>query len=238
MSHSPPYRGDDPTGGPEGDSEESDDLKAIRRDMEMARLSQDAWKRLFPDDDRFRRDFELVATTAQDWEAAKFGQRLRALRILVKRFGLENTYLLTLMAAPKSMQSWILSIRKRKDSEKSDGGKRDREFEREDLAQRIGEEVYQRMAAGQSKDNAIKGVKEDYRTGAPYPPIGDFLAFNRPKIILPDTDGIEKLLGIFRRNARRRGYVDPNAPYYDSHVAREPDLKVSDIPKRGRPRSK
>ncbi len=233
MSKAPPYRGNDPIG-----EKESDDLKAIRRDMEMHRRSQEMWQHLYPDGDSFRREFEQVAAAAQDWGGATYEQRFRALRILVKRFGREDAYLLTLMAAPQSKQSWMLSVRQRKDSEKSDGGKRDHEREREDLAQRIGKEVYQRMAAGQPKVDAIKAVKEDYRTGAPYPQIGHFPAFNRPKLNLPDVDGIEKLLGIFRRNARKRGYVDPFAPYLGFPVAREPDLKISDIPKRGRPRKK
>jgi len=233
-----PYRENDPTGGTEGEVDESEDLRAIRRDVEMHRRSEEMWQHLYPDADRFRREFEQVARAAQDWGAATFGQRFGALRILVNRFGREDARLLTLMAAPKSKQSWMLSVRQRKDSEKSDGGKRDRGREREDLAQRIGEEIYQRIAAGQSKDDAIKAVKEDYRAGAPHPQIGDLPAINRPKLNLPDADGIEKLLGIFRRNARKRGYVDPYASHRGFPVVREPDLKVSDIPKRGRPRKK
>lgn len=233
MSKAPPYRGNDPIG-----EEESEDLKAIRRDMEMHRLSQEMLQHLYPDGGRFRRDFERVAVAAQDWAGATYGQRFRALRILVKRFGREDAYLLTLMASPQSKQSWMLSVRQRKDSEKSDSGKRDRERERENLAQIVGKEVYKRMAAGQSKLDAIKAVKQDYLAGAPYPQIGDFPAFNRPKLSLPDVDGIEKLLGIFRRNARVRGYVDPYSPHLGFPVAREPDLKVGDIPERGRPRKK
>lgn len=233
MSKAPPYRGNDPTGG-----EESDDLKAKRSDREIYRQAQKIRQHLFPDGDRSRHQFEQVAVAAQDWGAATFRQRFRALRILVSRFGQEEAYLLTLMAAPKSDQSWLLRVRERRNSEKSDVGKRDREREREDLAQRIGEEIYQRIATGQPKGDAINAVKEDYRTGAPYPQIGDFPAFHRPKIDLPDVDGIEKLLGKFRRNARKRGYVDPYAPYHGFPVAREPDLKLSDIPTRGRPRKK
>lgn len=233
MSHTRPCHGNAPTEG-----EESPDLQAIRRDMEMHRRSQEILQHLQSDGDSFRHEFEQVAAAAQDWDVATFGEKFRALRILVKRFGRRNAFLLTLMAAPKSKQSWMLSIRQRKDAEKSDGGKRDREREREDLAQRIGQEVYQRMAAGQSKGDAIKAVKEDYRTGAPYPLNRDLPVFYRPKVDLPDVDGIEKLLAIFRRKVSERGYVDPSAPYRDFPVAREPVLKVSDIPKRGRPPKK
>ena len=237
MSEDAPYRGNGPTVGMEGKVEESEDLKAIRRDREMHRLVQESWQDLFPGGDSFRRDFEAVANAAQDWDAATSLERFRALRILVKRFGRLDTFTLALIAAPKSMQDWTLGIRKRKRSEKSDGGKREREFEREFLAQRIGKEVYERMAAGQSKPDAIEAVKEDYRTGAPYPQIGNFPTFSRPKLDLPDLDGIEKLLAIFRRNARKRGYIDPYAPH--SLVdPREPDLRLSDIPKRGRPRKR
>ncbi|WP_170001992.1 hypothetical protein [Pseudopontixanthobacter vadosimaris] len=220
-----------------GKVEESEDLKAIRRDREMHRLVQESRQDHYPDGDSFRRDFEAVANAALDWDAATPSERLRALRVLVKRFGRLDAFTLTLLAAPKSMQDWTLSIRRRKHSEKLDGGKRDREFEREFLAQRIGKEVYERMAAGQSKSDAIEAVKKDYRTGASYSQIGNFPAFNRPKLDLPDLDGIEKLLAIFRRNARKRGYVDPYAPH--SLVdPREPDLRLSDIPKRGRPRKR
>lgn len=238
MSGDNPYRGNDPTRGMEGEAEESEDLKAIRLDMEMHRLSQEAWEHLYPDGDGLRRDFEAVATAAQDWAAATSLERFRALRILVRRFGRLDAFTMTLLAAPKSMQDWTLNIRRRKHSEKLDGGKRDREFEREWLAQKIGREVYQRMAAGQSKSDAIKAVKDDYRTRAPYPQIGGFPIFYRPKLNLPDVAGIEKLLAIFRRNARKRGYVDPSAPYLGSPVAREPGLKLSDIPERGRPRKR
>ncbi|GAA5045595.1 hypothetical protein GCM10023208_00230 [Erythrobacter westpacificensis] len=237
MSEDAPYRGNGPTGGMKGKVEESEDLKAIRRDREIHRLVQESWQDLYPAGDSFRRDFEAVAIAAQDWDAATSLERFRALRILVKRFGRLDTLTLTLLAATKSMQDWTLSVRRRKRSEKSDGGKRDREFEREFLAQKIGREVYQRMAAGQSKSEAIEAVKYDYRTGAPYPQIGSFPVFYRPKLNLPDMDGIEKLLAIFRRNARMRGYVDPSAPY-SLGVLREPDLRLSDIPTRGRPPKK
>lgn len=238
MSKSATYRGNAPSVGAECEVNESNDLKAIRRDMEMHRSAQEMWQHLHLDGDVFRREFEQVAHAAQDWGAATYGQRFRALRILVKHFGRKEAYLLTLMAALKSKQSWVLSIRQRKDSEKSDGGKRDRRLNREDLSHRVAEEVYQRMSAGQSKEDAIKAVKEDYRTGAPYPRIGDLPTHHRPRIDLPDVDGVEKLLGIFRRNARKRGYIYPLAPYLGFPAAREPDLKISDVPKRGRPRKK
>lgn len=238
MTKGTPYRGNGPTVGMTSDADESDDLRAIRRDMEMHRLSGELWQRLYPDGDRFRREFEQVATAAQDWSAATFGQRFRALRILVHRFGLEDTYLLTLMAAPKSQQEWMLNVRERKDAEKSDSGKRDKEFEQQHLDYIVGNEVYQRMKAGQSKVDAIAAVKEDYRTGAPYPSSGGFPALNRTKRNLPGPDAIEKMLNRFRHEARRRGYINPYAASGLVPFAREPELKLNDIPSRGRPRKK
>ncbi len=238
MTKRHPYRGNGPTSETRNEAEESEDVRSIRRDMEWHRLSEGIWQQIYPDGGKFLREFEQVAVAAQDWGAVRFGQRFRALRILAKHFGRDNARLLTLMAAPKSMQPWILSIRQRRDTEKSDGGRRAKVRRRVDLAHRIGMEVYERIAAGETKGDAIAAVKEAYRNGAPYPQIGDFPIFVRPKIDLPEVDGIEKLLGIFRRNARKRGYVDPNAPYLDSPVAREPKFKVSSIPKRGRPRGK
>lgn len=219
-----------------GRSDESDDLRAIRRDTQMQRFSEKIWRDAFLDEGKFQREFDQVAIAAQDWANATYGERIRALRILMSRFGHRNTYLLTHLGAPKSMQEWSLKIRKRLASEMSDGGKRDRTFKREELAQRIGEEVYRRIANGESKADAIEAVKEDYRLGAPYPKCENFPVLHRPKLNLPDADGIEKLLAIFRRNARRRGYVEPLAPMIG--IASEPRLKVSDIPKRGRPTRK
>lgn len=238
MTDVAPHRGNGPTEGMGAKAEESPDLKAIRRDTEMNRLAEQIWRQVYPDGDTLQRDFEHLANAAQDWKAATYGQRFRALRFLVKRFGRQDAYRLVQIAAPSSMQDWRLIIRKRKRSEKADGGKRDSDFDRDWLAQRIGEEVYQRIAAGELKADAIRAVKEDYRTGAPYPRNEGFPVLHRTKLDLPDVDGIEKLLGVFRRNARKRGYIDPHAPYFGSPVAREPTLKLSDIPGRGRPRKK
>lgn len=246
MTKGTPYRGNDPTVGMTSDAGESDDLRAIRRDMEMHRLSGELWQHLYPDGDQFRREFEQVAKTAQDWEGATYAQRFRALRSLVRRFGREDTYLLTLMAAPKSQQDWVLSVRKRKKVEKSDGGKRDRENEKVHWDLVIGREVYSRMKAGQSKSEAIAAVKEDYRLGNPIAlePIGSFpcLVLKREVRHLPADDGknngMDKILNGFRRAARARGYVDPFAPSGIIPLPKEPDLKLSDIPGRGRPRKK
>lgn len=241
MSGGSLYRGNDPTVGMAGELEESADLKAIRRDAEMNKLSGELWQRLYPDGDRFRREFDSVAEAAQNWDSATYAQRLRALRILVRRFGREDTYLLTLMAAPKSHQDWMLQLRARKDSETIDGGKRRKDWEREHWDNRIGREVYERIKQGLSKPEAIAAVKEDYRLGNPIvrESCGDFpaLSWKREVRHLPSDDGMEKILNRFRREARRRGYVDPFA--VSSIVGpREPDLKLSDIPGRGRPRKK
>lgn len=238
MTKCTPYRENDPIGGMASDADESDDLRAIRRDMEGHRLSGELWQRLYPDGDQFRRDFEQVAKAARDWEGATYSQRFRALRSLVRRLGREDTYLLTLMAASKSHQDWVLQIRSRKNSEKIDGGIRSKARAREHWDYVIGREVYQRIKAGQSKSDAIAAVKEDYRTGASYLPIGDFPRLNRAKRSLPGPDAIEKMLNRFRLEANRRGYVDPNAASGVIPYAREPDLKLADLPKRGRPRKK
>lgn len=246
MTKGTPYRGNDPTVGMTSDADESDDLRAIRRDMEMHRLSDELWQRLYPDGDRFRREFEEVAKAAQDWEGAIYAQRFRALRSLVRRFGREDTYLLTLMAAPKSQQDWVLNVRKREKAEKLDGGKRRKDWEREHWDYIIGREVVERISAGQAKKDAIAAVKEDYRLGNPIAikPVGDFppLILKREVRPLPADEGkghgMDKILNRFRRAARERGYVDPFAASSITGFPREPDLKLSDIPGRGRPRKK
>jgi hypothetical protein len=226
--------------------EESEDLRAIRRDIERNRLSGELWDRIYPDGDQFRRDFDKVAKAAQDWDVASYADRFRALRILMRRFGREDTYLLTLMAAPKSHQDWKLQLRKRKDTEKTDRGRRHKNWEREHWDHIIGREVYERIKAGQSKSDAIAAVKEDYRLGNPIAlkPVGDFppLILKREVRHLPADDGknngMDKILNRFRRAVRARGYVDPSAASGIIAYAREPDLKLSDIPSRGRPRKK
>lgn len=231
MSQTGPSHRNDPS-----ETDESDDLKAIRRDRDQHLLWGEFWHSSFPDEANFHQEFENVASAAQDWEAATYFERIRALRTLLRRFGRNNTSLLAIMASPRAGHPWRISVRPRKDSEKPDRGKRHRKRKREELAQRIGMEVYDRMAAGQSKIEAIKSVKEDYRIGAPYPSIGNSPPVYRPRITLPDTDGVEKLLTIFRQEAKKRGYVDVYASL--KPIAQEPRLKLADIPTRGRPRKK
>lgn len=232
-------QGDRPSGGTAADVPESGDLKAIRRDIDRQVLFDETWKRTGSYDDHLYREFAIVAHAAQNWRAAAFGDRLRALRILVKRFGRTDAILLTALSAPKSMQPWHLSVRQRKPAEKTDGGKNDNKVEQDHLDYVIGKEVYQRMKAGQSKEEAVEAVKEAYRTGAPYPSVeGGFPAFNRPIRQLPEGPAIDKWLNRFRRESLKRGYVDPSAANRFDGKPREPDLKLADIPKRGRRRSK
>lgn len=234
MSTDPPYRGNGPTGGTVGEAEESDDLKAIRRDSELYRLSQDVSQHVFPEEDDFRREFEEVAKAAQDWEVASYDERFRALRILARRFGVFETFQLAQFAATRSMQDWFVTIRPRADHEMSDSGKRRKRLEREFLDNLVGREVYSRMKAGQSKAEAIASMREDYRTGAPIPSAGGFPPPNRPVITFAGDDAIEKRLARYRKAARRRGYVDPYAALHAASSLREPELKLSDIPGRGR----
>lgn len=246
MSWKHPYRGNDPIEEMGGESDESEDLQAIRRDMEMHRLSQDVWQHLYPDGDNFRHEFDQVAEAAQDWGCATYSQRFRALRILARQFGIENVHLLIWMASPKSHQDWLLQVRRGRDTELIDGGKRRKEWEREHWDYVIAREVYSRIKEGQSKSDAIAAVKEDYRLGNPVVlNLGAGLApmtRNREVRHLPShegaNNGMDKILNRFRRSARKRGYINPYAASGLLPFPREPDLKLSDLPKRGRPRKK
>lgn len=223
----------------QADIPESDDLKAIRRDMELGRHYQAIWDLTESNGDHFYREFAKVAEAAQDWDEADYGDRLRALRILVKRLGRSNAFLLTVLAGPKSMHPWRLDVRRREPAEKTDGGKSDKKAEQDHWDYVIGKEVYERMKAGQSKEGAVEAVKEAYRTGAPYPAAeGGFLPFKRPIRHLPEGPAIDKWLNRFRHEALKRGYVDPFAAYRFDQNPSEPDLKLADIPRRGRRRSK
>jgi len=212
----------------------------------LYRLSQEIWQHLYPDGDSFRHEFDQVADAAQDWGSATYSQRIRALRVLTRQFGIENVHLLIWMASPKSHQDWLLQVRRRKDSELVDGGKRRREAEREHWDYVIAREIYSRMKAGQPKSDAIEAIKEDYRLGKP---IVLNLGENLPPMMLkrevrhlPSDDGVnngmDKILNRFRRAARKRGYVNPYAASGIVTSPREPDLKLSDLPGRGRPRKK
>ena len=178
-----------------------------------------------------------MAVVAQDWQGAAYACRFRALRILVRRFGRDNTFLLTLFAAPVSFHDWVLSIRARKPNESPDGGKRDREEKRSHWDYVICSEIYKRMKGGQSKMEAIAAVKEDYRTGAPFPSDGLLPPLNRPRRGLPGPYAIEKWMKRFRRDAKLRNYINPYAAFRAGViVTREPELTRSDIPSRGRPK--
>lgn len=235
----PPFRENRPSKAIEADVPESDDLKAIRRDIERRIQLDEFLAGSGSDHGLFSEDFAKVAAAAQDWNAASFGARLRALRILVKRFGRRDTFHLTSLAAPTAMQPWRLIVRQRKPAEKADGGKGDKNAEQDHWDYVIAKEVYGRMKAGQSKAAAIEAVKEAYRAGAPYPAAeGGFPPFNRPFRHLPEGEAIDKWLNRFRHEALKRGYFDPFAAYYSNPNPREPELKLADIPKRGRRRSK
>lgn len=215
----------------------NEDLRAIRRAIETDLIAREVWESVLQHGGGFIRQFNIVALAAQDWEGATRGQQLAAIRVLLRTLGREGAHLLMLLASARSKHDWKISVRKRKESEKPDQGASEREAAQDHWDYLIASEVYMRMRAGQPKHEAIASVKEDYRTGAPYPPAGNFPPLSRPKRTnLPGADGIEKWLNRFRRKAGARGYVDPNAAFTTFAGHHEPDLKLSDIPRRGRPK--
>jgi hypothetical protein len=133
-----------------------------------------------------------------------------------------------------------LELRKRTDPEKLDGGKKERDRERDYWDYVIGTEVYGRMKDGMDKASAIEAVKNDYRNGTPYESNSGLPVLNRPVRTLPAPEAIDKMLNRFRKAAKSRGYVYPFAGSIGFEIGepREPNLKIADIPSRGRPSNK
>jgi hypothetical protein len=221
-------------------TEVSGDLKAIRLKKAIAESAQLLWSRLYADRDIFGAELGCLADAASNWPGISAAERFRALRILVRRFGSEGTYMLSLIAAPKSNQELRLELRKRTNREKLDGGKKERDRERDYWDYVIGTEVYGRMKDGMDKAAAIEAVKNDYRNGTSYESNSGLPVLNRPVRTLPAPEAIDKMLNRFRKAAKSRGYVDPFAGSIGFGIGepREPDLKIADIPSRGRPSNK
>ncbi|MEP0391876.1 MAG: hypothetical protein ABJ205_08780 [Erythrobacter sp.] len=211
----------------------SDDLKAIRRDRELVRDAEARYLAMAPRGAKITSDIRTVAEAAADWPRASLRHRLRALRVLVRRLGLLETRYLAILAEEKSIVPWLLTLRDRPDAQMLDGGRERKKREQDFLDSLVGQAVYSLIKKGASKQEAIEAVKEDYRIRS-----GAFSNLRTDKRFLPDRDGIEKWLGRFRKGAIERGYIDPftASPLFSSHE--EPDLKIKDLPKRGRPRKK
>lgn len=213
---------------------ESDDLKAIKQDRELKELLEEFWARNAPPVSKFASDVEVVAIASRDWAKAPLRLRRRALRILRRYFGPLEVRHLANLSAEKGETLSRLILRPREDSELPDDGKRRKENKQDYLDYLVGTAVYSRMLErGLSKEDAIREVQIEYRSG-----VGPLQQIKEVGKNLPDGDGIEKWLYRFRKKARERGYVDPFAAHDQLADILEPDLKIRDIPKRGRPPKK
>ncbi len=193
----------------------SRDRSAIEAAVDKLHASDAFAKDVFdPGWGSFASDFETIAELLSEEESNQF----RALRVLRRYFTRRQIVMLSFFASEKAFQDWRLLIRRRKPSEKPDGGQRDRTREREWRASRLGRFVYGKMKDGASKADAIAAASSELGLSI-------------------SEATIEKDLALFRRRARENGYVDSFAAviaWINGGFVAEPDLTVSEITRKGR----
>ena len=182
-------------------SVESDDLKAINRVRALRDRSLEFWDKHKPPAAKFASDLEVVALVADHWDKAPLRLRLRALRILAKRFGMLETLYLTRTAAEKFDVPVRLILRLRQEFELPDGRKLRREREEDYWDYRIAEEVYSRRHAGASKAEAIESLLEAHH-------IEEGLSTR-----IRSFDNVEHKLKRTRSEGKRKGVPKPSGPF-------------------------
>jgi hypothetical protein len=196
----------------------SDDLVSIQRSIAQHRQIEQIQQGMNSVWTRFPRDFELIAKFLQGEEHLRF----RVLRALSRHFSRWEIFMLSHLSSPTSHQDWRLVIRPRRPRERPDGGQKLRRRFREDRADQLGMRVYALMKAGETKRQAIEAARQE---------LG---------ISLSDQ-AVEKDLGAFRARVMERGFVDPYAAISAAvfgYPPVEPDLKVADVMKKGRPKKR
>lgn len=143
--------------------------------------------------------------------------RFAAIRFAASRLGAYATRLLILSAAENGHSTLKLIVRPRTPNEFPDGGVRNRLLARTFRTEQIGCAVYGLIKRGMPKADAIRHVQISLRLN------------------LSDRS-MERELASFRSLVRKRGYIgDPMAMRFGSETAR---LRLSDVPRRGRPKNR
>lgn len=198
-------------------NQKSKDLLAIEAAYEKYDHFQSIWNRF--QNSKYNdaiNDFLAVADFLESGSEPSF----KVLRILLQRFSKEDLQLLSLLCSDSSFQEKRIIVRNRKANEKPDKGKRDRERKRQDRVNQLGIAVYSKMKDGIVKDQALRSSLSELKLNISY-------------------STAEKDLDLFRKQVDRRGYADELAPMMKvvmGFAFEEPELKVADIPKRGRPK--
>lgn len=166
-----------------------------------------------------REEFELLAAIASGgYHRPK--QLREAARILVRRFGALGSRHLIASMLEDADTPYRLILRKRANAERPDKGKTRQAIDQDWEDYRFLEAVEKQRQEGTSRDEAIEAVQR--------------------KFDLPLTiEGGKKVLARARKRARERGYADPYAPFKAAIIGGpyEPDIKVEDLPRRGRPKN-
>jgi hypothetical protein len=156
------------------------------------------------------------------WESARPRARFRALRIVLRRFGRLGSRHMINLVADVSPLNLRLILRERKAKERDDAGRRRRKIEQELEDARLEAAVRRNHAKGMDHETAVFEAAQE--------------VLGR---ISGGVEGVKKAMIRARRRARQRGYVDPVAPFIASIMGGyvgEPEIKVADLPRPGRPK--
>lgn len=146
--------------------------------------------------------------------------RFPALRILVKTFGHYGALRICLLAAKQSHERYRLIIRERGRSEIPDKGKRRKRTNFDSECWDIGISVYEKMASGKLKQNAVDETRREL------------------KLNLSD-ESISRRLQRFKELARQQGFV-PNSAFAQMFGTELPhsDISLKQLHRKGRPPKK
>jgi hypothetical protein len=193
-------------------TEDENERRIIRLHADVARELARVHDGIHCDIKNEFRDADLILRALSGDETVRF----RAILLAARRLGAHATRVLMLSVAETGMSRLRIVMRPRMPSEFSDGGARDRKFDRKWRIERIGQRVYCLMKEGMTKAAAVKSAKEELRLNL-------------------SNRSIERELDAFRQIVRKRGYVGD--PLMGALGGLAPRLRLSDLPKRGRPKN-
>lgn len=202
----------------------SEDAKIIAERANARRRFDHFWQRSIERNPRVaaaikvQEDFEFLAAVASG-EYSHPRHRRKAARILARRFGAVGARQLITNMLEMSDTQFRLIIRKRDDAERPDRGKARKAIDQQWQDYLFLEEFQKQHGQGLSRDDAIAAAQK--RIG---------LAFT--------IEGGKKVLARARKDARKRGFTHPYAPFVAAIVGYpfEPDIKVADLARPGRPK--
>lgn len=207
----------------------SPDLLAIQRKTEKQLQRDRMWTRSAARDPdlaaalKLSEEIEFLAEMLNGgWSTARRRQRIRALRILVRRFGRLGAKHIINLTADVSMLDLRLTLAPRTDKERHDRGWERRRIDREIEDARLLSAVHRYREDGMADDDAIFAAAKE--------------VLGR---VSGGIAGAKKAMTRARTRAIQRKYVDPFGPFVATlmggHVC-EPKIKVADLRGPGRPK--